>query len=110
MSNAAAETNESPQDKAWRLSVARRIRSARQAKNWTQHEVASRLSLTGNTTVYKWESGVQVPQEKMLRRIAEVFGFPRWWLLVSDEELLEIKNSNPSELLMDSEPEKLIHS
>ena len=88
-------TTESPESLARKQSLGRRIRTAREARKWTQHDVADKLSLTGNSTVYKWETAKLSPSDSMLRRLAIVFGFPQWWFLVSEQEVLDIKESTP---------------
>lgn len=58
------------------------IRALRQARGWTQFELALRVQVQPQT-VYLWESGRRLPQVPQLRRLGEVFG------LCSDEIVLE---------------------
>lgn len=49
------------------------IRELRQARGWTQLELANRLGVTP-ATVYNWERGKYEPTASMFRRIAQAFG------------------------------------
>lgn len=58
------------------------IRSLRQARGWTQFELALKVGVQPQA-VYLWETGRRTPQVPQLRRLGEVFG------LCSDEIVLE---------------------
>ena len=51
------------------------IRELRQARGWTQLELATRLQVTPST-VYNWERGKYEPTASMFRRIGQVFEVP----------------------------------
>ena len=48
------------------------IRTLRQARGWTQFELALRVQVQPQT-VYLWESGRRLPQAPQLRRLGELF-------------------------------------
>jgi putative transcriptional regulator len=48
------------------------IRELREARGWSQLELANRLGVTPST-VYNWERGRSEPTASTLRRIARVF-------------------------------------
>jgi putative transcriptional regulator len=48
------------------------IRQLREARGWSQLELANRLRVTPST-VYNWERGKSEPPASTLRRIARVF-------------------------------------
>jgi transcriptional regulator with XRE-family HTH domain len=48
------------------------IRSLRQARGWTQFELALRVGVQPQA-VYLWESGRRTPQVLQLRRLGEIF-------------------------------------
>ena len=56
----------------------RTIRELRQARGWTQFELALRVGVQPQT-IYLWESGRRTPQVPQVRRLGQVFG------LCSDE-------------------------
>jgi transcriptional regulator with XRE-family HTH domain len=58
------------------------IRALRQARGWTQFELALRVRVQPQT-VYLWESGRRLPQVPQLRRLGELFD------LCSDDIVLE---------------------
>ena len=49
------------------------IRELRQARGWTQLELANRLGVTP-TTVFNWERGKYEPKASQLRALARAFG------------------------------------
>jgi transcriptional regulator with XRE-family HTH domain len=49
------------------------IRELREARGWTQLDLAFKLEVTP-TTVYNWERGRYEPSASKLRAIAQVFG------------------------------------
>ena len=49
------------------------IRELREAREWSQAELAHRVG-TAPSTIYKWESGKVVPHVLQLRKLADVFG------------------------------------
>jgi transcriptional regulator with XRE-family HTH domain len=49
------------------------IRSLRQARGWTQFELALKVGVQPQA-VYLWESGRRTPQVPQLRRLGAIFG------------------------------------
>jgi putative transcriptional regulator len=49
------------------------IRQLRQARGWSQMELALRLGLSQGT-ISDWERGLMVPRPKMQLRLADLFG------------------------------------
>jgi transcriptional regulator with XRE-family HTH domain len=53
--------------------MAKTIRALRQARGWTQFELAIRVGVKPQA-VYFWESGRRTPQVPQLRRLGALFG------------------------------------
>ena len=51
------------------------IRQLREARGWTQLELANLLGVTP-ATVYSWERGKNEPRASQFRRLGELFGVP----------------------------------
>lgn len=49
------------------------IRELRQARGWTQYELAVRVGVHPQA-VYLWESGRRTPQVPQLRKLGQIFG------------------------------------
>jgi len=49
------------------------IRELREAKDWTQFQLAIQVGVSPST-IYNWESGRAEPRVSQLRRLAELFG------------------------------------
>jgi transcriptional regulator with XRE-family HTH domain len=64
------------------------IRSLRQARGWTQFELALHVGVQPQA-VYLWESGRRTPQVPQLRRLGEVFE------MCSDDIVLESISDHP---------------
>lgn len=62
------------------------IRELRQARGWTQLELANRLGVTP-ATVYNWERGKYEPTASMFRRIAQTFEVSMDLITLMGEEL-----------------------
>jgi transcriptional regulator with XRE-family HTH domain len=60
--------------------IATRIREAREARGWTQDELAARIGSTG-MTVSHWETGRRTPHPRWLVKLADALGCPTDWLL-----------------------------
>ena len=55
------------------MTMGERIKAAREAKGWTQQQLADALGNAGNRQrVSQWESGYRNPRPDTLRRIAEI--------------------------------------
>lgn len=64
------------------------IRALRQARGWTQFELALKVGVQPHA-VYLWESGRRAPQVAQLRKLGTVFG------MCSDEiDLAQPRNSS----------------
>jgi DNA-binding XRE family transcriptional regulator len=64
------------------------IKQLRDAKDWTQVDLAHQIDVTPST-IYNWESGRVEPRVGQLRKLAEVFGVRMDEItlgLVGDEE------------------------
>ncbi len=69
-------SNEAPQEDA---SMSARIKEARQARGWSQQELAERVSVSQPTIVH-WEQGTHIPRHLALARLADALGVSRQWL------------------------------
>jgi transcriptional regulator with XRE-family HTH domain len=49
------------------------IKQLREAKKWTQLDLANQLDVTPST-IYNWERGKVEPRVSQLRKLADVFG------------------------------------
>jgi transcriptional regulator with XRE-family HTH domain len=68
--------NGAPEDDA---SMSARIKEARQARGWSQQELAERVSVSQPTIVH-WEQGTHIPRHLALARLADALGVSRQWL------------------------------
>jgi transcriptional regulator with XRE-family HTH domain len=69
-------SNEAFEDDA---SMSARIKEARQARGWSQQELAERVSVSQPTIVH-WEQGTHIPRHLALARLADALGVSRQWL------------------------------
>jgi transcriptional regulator with XRE-family HTH domain len=60
-------------------SMSVRIKEARQARGWSQQELAERVSVSQPTIVH-WEQGTHIPRHLALARLADALGVSRQWL------------------------------
>jgi transcriptional regulator with XRE-family HTH domain len=65
------------------MSLAERIREARKAKGWTQHQLAKIFGI-GNGVVSRWESGETIPAKREIQRLASILGRDVAWLIGGD--------------------------
>ncbi len=68
-----------PETFGGRLAQARREKAARERRDILQKDVAAAIKTTP-TTVSRWEAGVNVPDDEMVRRLAKYFGVTPGWL------------------------------
>lgn len=61
------------------------IRELREARGWSQFELATRVGVTP-TTVYNWERGRNEPRVVQLRALARVFGVPMEAIAMNDAD------------------------
>jgi transcriptional regulator with XRE-family HTH domain len=66
--------------------LARNIRIAREAKDWTQRELASRVNGLDSLAVSRWERAVSVPRQENLQALAEATGQPLAWFYTDHSE------------------------
>jgi transcriptional regulator with XRE-family HTH domain len=69
------------------------IKARRQAKGWSQRELARRLQIT-YTAVQAWESGASEPRTEHIKALAHIFGLQAWelWREVETGEIANSKN------------------
>jgi len=65
------------------------IRQLREAREWSQLELANRLGVTPST-VYNWERGRNEPRISQLRAMALAFGVPMEEIAVNDQDLEQL--------------------
>jgi transcriptional regulator with XRE-family HTH domain len=56
-----------------------RIKEARQARGWSQQDLAERIGVSQPTIVH-WEQGTHTPRNLALARLADALGVSRTWL------------------------------
>lgn len=59
------------------------VKAAREAKGWTQAELAARIGVS-YSTVQKWEGPGQEPKLGQVQRVQRVFGWSKTFLLSLD--------------------------
>ena len=64
------------------------IRALRQARGWTQFELALKVGVQPQT-VYLWESGRRMPQVPQLRKLGAIFG-----MCSDDIDLEPVRNAS----------------
>lgn len=88
-----------------------RIKEARQARGWSQQELAERVSVSQPTIVH-WEQGTHIPRHLALARLADALGVSRQWLqgdgdLIGSSDIVKSSlnpNSNVPHLIYLSQP------
>ena len=77
-------------------SMCARIKEARQARGWSQQELAERVSVSQPTIVH-WEQGTHTPRHLALARLADALGVSRQWLLGDGDDVeARIVNTIPA--------------
>lgn len=69
----------------FRKRVGRRIRQAREAKGWSQHQLATAMGVA-DAQISRWETGQTVPQPRNLERLGQVLDVPAETFLLPDDE------------------------
>jgi len=70
----------------YRKRVGRRIRRARQRKQWSQTRLAQAMSVA-DAQISRWETGRVMPSPRNLQRIGEALDVPaETFLMVSEDE------------------------
>jgi transcriptional regulator with XRE-family HTH domain len=77
-------------------SMSARIKEARQARGWSQQELAERVSVSQPTIVH-WEQGTHIPRHLALARLADALGVSRQWLQ-GDGDTIETVPAVPNSL------------
>jgi transcriptional regulator with XRE-family HTH domain len=82
-------------------SMSARIKEARQARGWSQQELAERVSVSQPTIVH-WEQGTHIPRHLALARLADALGVSRQWLQGDggNREDAPLSKAMPSESLL----------
>lgn len=65
--------------------VGANILRSRQGKQWTRRELARRLSVE-QTLIYKWERGINRPDDGNLSNLAAVFGQEVAWFFTDHDD------------------------
>ena len=80
--------------------TAERIRALREARGWTQAELARRLSITRNG-VNSWEQGLSMPSPTCLVDLAKLFSVSTDYLLGVDRlEMVNVTGLNESDIAL----------
>lgn len=80
--------------------TAERIRALREARGWTQAELARRLSITRNG-VNSWEQGLSMPSPTCLVDLAKLFSVSTDYLLgVERLEMVNVTGLNESDIAL----------
>jgi transcriptional regulator with XRE-family HTH domain len=80
--------------------TAERIRALREARGWTQAELARRLSITRNG-VNSWEQGLSMPSPICLVDLAKLFSVSTDYLLgVERLEMVNVTGLNESDIAL----------
>jgi transcriptional regulator with XRE-family HTH domain len=77
-----------------------RIKEARQARGWSQQDLAERIGVSQPTIVH-WEQGTHTPRNLALARLADALGVSRQWLQ-GDSELQAIVAASRTESYLKS--------
>jgi transcriptional regulator with XRE-family HTH domain len=65
--------------------IGQKIRRAREAKNWTQPELAEKVGVS-KQTVSRWETGDDEPRWSNVMAVGEALGLPPTWFLPESRE------------------------
>ena len=80
--------------------TAERIKALREARGWTQAELARRLSITRNG-VNSWEQGLSMPSPACLVDLAKLFSVSTDYLLgVERLEMVNVTGLNESDIAL----------
>lgn len=80
--------------------TADRIKALREARGWTQAELARRLSITRNG-VNSWEQGLSMPSPACLVDLAKLFSVSTDYLLgVERLEMVNVTGLNESDIAL----------
>jgi transcriptional regulator with XRE-family HTH domain len=74
-------------------SMSARIKEARQARGWSQQELAEQVSVSQPTIVH-WEQGTHIPRHLALARLADALGVSRQWLQGDGDSIDPVKTTH----------------
>ena len=77
--------------------LSEKIAELRMSKNWSQVELARRLSIS-KQTVSNWENNNIMPSVEMLEKIADTFNVSTDYLLGREKARLEVEGLTPNQL------------
>jgi transcriptional regulator with XRE-family HTH domain len=80
-----------------------RIKEARQARGWSQQDLAERIGVSQPTIVH-WEQGTHTPRNLALARLADSLGVSRQWLQGDSEAQAVIAASRSESYLKNVSP------
>lgn len=75
-----------------------KIYELRNLKNWSQVQLAKKLSVS-KQTISNWENNNIQPSIEMLINLAELFSVSTDYLLCREKERLEVEGLTPSQLM-----------
>lgn len=82
------------------LNFGNRLRALRQAKGWTQEELATRLGLT-KSVVSAYETSLRYPSYDILIRITSIFNVTSDYLLgIEKKQMLDISGLTPEKEML----------
>jgi transcriptional regulator with XRE-family HTH domain len=80
-----------------------RIKEARQARGWSQQDLAERIGVSQPTIVH-WEQGTHTPRNLALARLADALGVSRQWLQGDSEVQAIVAASRTESYLKNPSP------
>jgi transcriptional regulator with XRE-family HTH domain len=80
-----------------------RIKEARQARGWSQQDLAERIGVSQPTIVH-WEQGTHTPRNLALARLADALGVSRQWLQGDSEVQAVVAASRTESYLKNTSP------
>jgi plasmid maintenance system antidote protein VapI len=80
-----------------------RIKEARQARGWSQQDLAERVGVSQPTIVH-WEQGTHTPRNLALARLADALGVSRQWLQGDTEAQALLATSRSESYLKNVSP------
>ena len=75
-----------------------RIKEAREARGWTQEQLANALGTT-QQTIYRWETGAVDPQASKVMAISEALGITVSYIMGYDKKSQNVDTDDEQELL-----------
>lgn len=75
-----------------------RIKEAREARGWTQEQLANALGTT-QQTIYRWETGAVDPQASKVMAISEALGITVSYIMGYDKKSQNVDTDDEQELI-----------